>query len=165
MPATPVHHFVYAPTKKTCRIYWCIPSLTEGSTKLLSCFTCSILKKWKPLDKTAVLRPAFKFGRRVHCALRRKMRKLPITRVPAILNGLTKLKDGLHSGRNSQVTIETGRNDFNLGQFKIRMKKMAAQVNFYLYPNAFLSSELFGAWMLAYICQIKALLTYSYHTH
>ncbi len=32
---------------------------------------------------------AFKFGRRVHFALRRKMRKPPITRVPAILNGLT----------------------------------------------------------------------------
>ncbi len=38
---------------------------------------------------TAFFRAAFKFGRRVHCALRRKMRKPPITRVPAILNGLT----------------------------------------------------------------------------
>ncbi len=35
------------------------------------------------------LRATFKFGRRVHFALRRKMRKSPITRVPAILNGLT----------------------------------------------------------------------------
>ncbi len=34
------------------------------------------------------VRTAFKFGRRVHCALRRKMRKPPNTRVPAILNGL-----------------------------------------------------------------------------
>ncbi len=32
---------------------------------------------------------AFKFGRRVRFALRRKMRKPPITRVPAILNGPT----------------------------------------------------------------------------
>ncbi len=51
-------------------------------------------------------------------------------------------------------------NSFNSGQFKVRMKKMAAQVNFYLYANAFLSSELFGVWKLAHICQIKALLTY-----
>ncbi len=35
------------------------------------------------------LRAAFKFGRRVYFALRRKMRKPPITRVPAILNGPT----------------------------------------------------------------------------
>ncbi len=34
------------------------------------------------------LRAAFKFGRRVHFALRRKMRKPPIARLPAILNGL-----------------------------------------------------------------------------
>ncbi len=32
---------------------------------------------------------AFKFGRRVYCALRRKMQKPRISRVPAILNGLT----------------------------------------------------------------------------
>ncbi len=37
----------------------------------------------------SILRAAFKFGRRVHFALRRKMRKPPITRVPAILNGST----------------------------------------------------------------------------
>ncbi len=36
-----------------------------------------------------ILRAAFKLGRRVHFGLRRKMRKPPITRVPAILNGLT----------------------------------------------------------------------------
>ncbi len=47
--------------------------------------------------------------------------------------------------RYSQVTIDTAMNDFNPGQFKVRIKKMAAHVNFYLYPNAFLSSELFGA--------------------
>ncbi len=35
------------------------------------------------------LRAAFKFGRGVHFALRRKMRKPPISRVPAILDGLT----------------------------------------------------------------------------
>ncbi len=58
------------------------------------------------------------------------------------------------------MTIDTATNDFNSGQFKSRMKKMAAQVNFDLYPNAFLPSELLGAWKLAHICQIKALLTY-----
>ncbi len=51
-------------------------------------------------------------------------------------------------------------NDFNSGQFKFRMNKMTAQVNFYMYPNAFLPSELFGAWKLAHMCQIKELLTY-----
>ncbi len=90
------------------------------------------------------------------------MRKPPISPVPAILNGLKqspKLKDGQHLRRYSQVTIDTAMNDFNSGQFKVRMKKVAAQVNFYLYPNAFLSSELLGAGKLAHFCQIKALLT------
>ncbi len=36
-----------------------------------------------------ILRAALKFGRRVHFALRWKMRKPPITRVPAIFNALT----------------------------------------------------------------------------
>ncbi len=57
------------------------------------------------------------------------------------------------------MTIDTTMNDFNLGQFKVRMKKIAAKVKFYLYPNVFLSSELFDAWKLAHIRQIKALLT------
>ncbi len=43
------------------------------------------------------------------------------------------------------MSIDTTTNDFNSGQFKVLMKKMATQVNFYLYPNAFLSSGLFGA--------------------
>ncbi len=71
-----------------------------------------------------------------------------------------KLKDGQHLRWNSQVTIDAAMNNFNSGQFKIRMKQMAAQVNFYLCPHVLLSSELFGAWKLAHICQIKALLTY-----
>ncbi len=36
-------------------------------------------------------------------------------------------------------------NDFNPDQFKTRMKKMATQINFYLFLNAGLSPELFGA--------------------
>ncbi len=39
-------------------------------------------------SRVIILRAAFKFGRRVHFSLRRKMRKPPITRLPAILNGL-----------------------------------------------------------------------------
>ncbi len=70
------------------------------------------------------------------------------------------LKDGQHLRRYGQVTINTAMNDFNSGQFKVRMKKMAAEVNFHLYLNAFLSFKLFGVWKLAQICQIKALLTY-----
>ncbi len=44
---------------------------------------------WMPNHTIFFLRAAFKFGRGVHFALRRKMRKPPISRVPAILNGLT----------------------------------------------------------------------------
>ncbi len=61
---------------------------------------CFTVKKWVLLladvhvylisiYRQSLMRAAFKFGRRVHFALRRKMRKPPITRVPAILNGLT----------------------------------------------------------------------------
>ncbi len=60
-------------------------------------------------------------------------------------NKSPKLKDGQRLRRYSQVTIDTAIYDFDSGQFKLQMKKMAAHVNFYLYPNAFLSSELFGA--------------------
>ncbi len=49
-----------------------------------------------------------------------------------------KLKNGQHLRRFSQVTINTAMNDFNSGQFKVRMKKMTAQFNFVLYPNLFL---------------------------
>ncbi len=109
------------------------------------------------------LRAAFKFGRGVHFALRCKMRKsadFSCTSNYKWTNKSPKLKEGQHLRRYSQVTTDTAIDDFNSGQFKVWVKKMAAQVNFYLYPNAFLSSELFGAWKLAHICQIKALLTY-----
>ncbi len=71
------------------------------------------------------------------------------------LSGLKKspkLKGEHHLRRNSQVTLDTAMNDFNSGQFKPRMKNMAVQVNFYLYLNAVLPPELFGAWELAHIC-------------
>ncbi len=60
-----------------------------------------------------------------------------------------KLKDGQHLRGYSQVTIDTVMNDFNSGQLKVRMKKMAAQVNFYLFLNAFRSFELLDAWKCA----------------
>ncbi len=69
-------------------------------------------------------------------------------------NKSPKFKDGHHVRRNSQVTIDTAMNNFISGQFRIRMKKMATQVNFYLSP------ELFGARKLEHIYPIKALLTY-----
>ncbi len=75
------------------------------------------------------------------------------------LNKSPKLKDGQHLRRNSQVTLDTATKNFSSGQFKIRMKKVAAIVNFYLYLNAFLSPDLLGAWNVAHICPIKALLT------
>ncbi len=96
------------------------------------------------------LRAAFKFGRRVHCALRRKIQKSPITRVPAIIR---KWKVEQHLRWNySQVTLDTAINDFNSGQFITSMKKMAAQVELYLCLSAFLCPELFSAWRLAHIC-------------
>ncbi len=82
------------------------------------------------------------------------------------LSGLHKspqLKDEHHFRRNGQLTLDTAMNDFNSGQFKTQMKKMATQVNFYLCLNAFLSLELLGAWKLAHICPIKVLLTFIHH--
>ncbi len=75
------------------------------------------------------------------------------------LHKSSKLKDEFHLRRNSQLTLDAAMNDFNSGQFKTRMRKMAAEVNFYLYLNAFLSPELFGALKLAYICPLNVLLT------
>ncbi len=47
-------------------------------------FSLSHFVETKQLCKLTFL-AAFKFGRRVHCALRRKIQKSPITRVPAII--------------------------------------------------------------------------------
>ncbi len=55
----------------------------------------------------------------------------------------TKLTDGHHLSRDSQVALNTAMHNFNSGQFKTRMKKVASQVNLYLFLNVFLSSELF----------------------
>ncbi len=44
-----------------------------------------LLAFWKAtVEGLGTLRAAFKFGRRVHSALQRKMRKPPIARLPAI---------------------------------------------------------------------------------
>ncbi len=45
-------------------------------------------------SKLAFFRAAFKFSRRVHVALRRKMLKPPIARLPAILLDLTNRPNG-----------------------------------------------------------------------
>ncbi len=60
------------------------------------------------------------------------------------LNKSPKLKDEQHLRRNSRVAFDTAMNDFNPGQFKIQMKKMAALINFHLFLNALMPSELFG---------------------
>ncbi len=73
------------------------------------------------------------------------MRKPPITSDLSGLHKSPKLKDSQYLRSNSQVTLDTAVNDFNSGQFKTQMKKMADQVNVYLYLNAFLSPELSGA--------------------
>ncbi len=46
-----------------------------------------------------------------------------------------KLKDGQYLRGNSPVTPNKVMSDFNSGQFKIWMKKIAAQVYFYLSNN------------------------------
>ncbi len=51
---------------------------------------------------------------------------------------------GLHSSSSCQVTADTTVNDFNSGEFKTRMKEMAAQAYFYLSQNAFLPLEQYG---------------------
>ncbi len=48
--------------------------------------------------------------------------------------------------------------DFNSGQFKTWMKKMAPQVDLYLSPNDFLSSVQYGAWKFSNVCLVKVLL-------
>ncbi len=58
---------------------------------------------------------------------------------------LSKWKDGLYLCSNYQVNFDTALPDFISRQFKTRMKKMAAQVDFYLFLNAFLSCLQFGA--------------------
>ncbi len=75
-----------------------------------------------------------------------KLRKPPITRIVI--------------RRNSEMTLAKALNDYNSGQFKPWMTKMAAQVYFQLYLIAVLSPGLFGDWRLAYICQIKVKLPY-----
>ncbi len=42
------------------------------------------------------------------------------------------------------VTLDMVTTNFNSGQLKTQMKKMAAQIDFYISLNAFLSPELFG---------------------
>ncbi len=75
------------------------------------------------------IRQAFKSGRRVHFALRRKMRKPPIACPPA--------RDGLHLWSKSQVNFDKALTDFNSRQFKTWAKKIAALVNCCLFSNAF----------------------------
>ncbi len=57
------------------------------------------------------------------------------------LHKLPKLKDEPHLRRISQVTFDAA----NSGQLKTRTMQMAAQIIFYLYLNAFMTPELFGA--------------------
>ncbi len=50
--------------------------------------------------------------------------------------------DEQHLRRNIQVILDTAINDFNSGEFKTQMKKMATQVNFYLYPYRLLKANI-----------------------
>ncbi len=50
-------------------------------------------ERYQPVLKRnnlSIFRAAFEFGPRVHFALRRKMRKSPVVRLPAFLSGLYK---------------------------------------------------------------------------
>ncbi len=79
---------------------------------------------------------AFKCGRRVHFALQRKMLLPPIAHLPEIkldfINRPSGEKDCIY-----EAIVGTALTNFNPGQFKTWMKKMAAHVNFCLFLNVF----------------------------
>ncbi len=79
-------------------------------------------------------------GTRVHFVLRLEMLKSPIARLPAIFLDFINRPSG-----ETEVKFDAGLTDFNSRQFKTRMMKMAAQVDFYLLLSAFLSCSQFGA--------------------
>ncbi len=79
------------------------------------------------------------------------------------LNQSQKWRDILHFWSNCQVPFDTGLADFNPGHFKTWMKKVAAQVNFCLSCNAFLSQVQYGAWKWAHVCSIEVWLTLLHH--
>ncbi len=106
------------------------------------------------------IRAVFKFGQRVHFALRSKMHRPPISSDLTGLNKLLKWRGGLNLWSKTQVVLDTALVDFNPGQFKTRAKRMAAQVAFCLSLNAFLSRVQNGTWKLAHVCPIKFLITY-----
>ncbi len=72
------------------------------------------------------------------CILRSSVKCEDCSRISDLsrLHKSSKLKDELHLRKNSQLTLDAAMDAFASGQFKTRLKKMAAQVNFYLYLNA-----------------------------
>ncbi len=66
-----------------------MPSRVKISTYLMAAFEFAF-----PTGKILFFRAAFRFGRRVHFALRRKMLKLPIARLLAIKLDLTNRPSG-----------------------------------------------------------------------
>ncbi len=92
-------------------------------------------------------RAAFKIVRRVHFALRRKMLKPPIARLPAIYLDLKIAQVKRRNAFMKQLSrdLRRGSTDFISCQFKAQMKKMAAQIDFCLLCNAFLSFLQYGA--------------------
>ncbi len=66
-------------------------------------------------NKEVRRRAAFKFGRRVHFALRRKMLNPPIARLPAIKMEVEK-RTAFMKQRSSE--LQHGPTDFNSRQFK-----------------------------------------------
>ncbi len=79
-------------------------------------------------------------GTRVHFALRLEMLKSPIARLPAIFLDFINRPSG-----ETEVKFDAAVTDLNSRQFKTPMKKMAAQVDFYLLFSAFLSCLQFRA--------------------
>ncbi len=77
-----------------------------------------------------------KVSKCMYFAPRRKMLKPSITPLPVALT------------------------DFHSRQFKTWMKKLATQVDFCLFLNAFLHRVQWGAWKSAQVCLIKVLLAY-----
>ncbi len=71
------------------------------------------------------------------------------------------MSDGLGLGSSCQVNFFTSLSNWHPGQLKTWMKKIAAQIDFWLSLNAFLSLSLqCDVWKLAHLCPVKVFYAY-----
>ncbi len=105
-----------------------------------------------------ILGAAFKFARRVHFALRRKMLKPPIARLPAIkLHFINRLNRETQRLKQRLSELRHGPNWLQLTSIQNRQYKMAAQVNFCLFFDVFFLSGVQYDARIWHICVNKSL--------